>query len=172
MQTPSRWGFTLHNVPQCETFVLRYQHVGIQEALWTQHEPQSTQHESQSTQCHPQCEEMEYCLRWAISRWHCIGHVDFMLFVSCLLALGSQCRTRFLVEYGLYRFLMLMYNVHRRYHSQWLLNAIKFLETYYQQKVIMYSPRDFPKPWHLTSIVYFPFQDCIICFITFKNYYL
>ena len=30
----------------------------------------------------PQCKQMEYTLRWPIFRLHCIGYVDFMLFVS------------------------------------------------------------------------------------------
>ena len=31
---------------------------------------------------------MEYSLCWICEGWDCVGHVDFMLFVSLLLALG------------------------------------------------------------------------------------
>ena len=33
---------------------------------------------------------MEYSTRWEREGWVCIGHVDFMFFVSFLFALGTQ----------------------------------------------------------------------------------
>ena len=44
---------------------------------------------------------MKYCLRWVLEGWVCVGHVDLMLFVSFLFALGIKCKHIFLVEYGL-----------------------------------------------------------------------
>ena len=40
-------------------------------------------------------------VQWVREGWVCVGHVHFMLFVSCSLALGSQHEHKFLVEYGL-----------------------------------------------------------------------
>ena len=47
------------------------------------------------TQRKPQHWPVEYNLRWTISRWLCVGHVDFTLLVSCLLALDSQRKCGF-----------------------------------------------------------------------------
>ena len=72
MQTPLCWGFTLGNTNML-----------VSKKVWTQCE-------FQSTQCDRQHKQVEYSFHWAISCLHCVGHVDFMLFVSCLLVLGSQ----------------------------------------------------------------------------------
>ena len=89
-QIKLRWGFMLCIAPNTSNLRCRYQHAGIEKALCTQSKPRSTQCESQSTQRDPQHEQVEYSSRWAISRWHHVGHVDFMLFVSFLFELGTQ----------------------------------------------------------------------------------
>ena len=48
-----------------------------------------------------QREQVEYTLRWAILRLLCVGHVDFMLFVTCLLPLATQRETDFWWNMGL-----------------------------------------------------------------------
>ena len=40
-------------------------------------------------------EEVEFSLHWAILRWHPVGHVDFRLFVSCVLVLDCQRKCGF-----------------------------------------------------------------------------
>ena len=68
--------------PECEGFALLIPTCWYP-ALRTQQEYQSTQRETQR-------KLVKYNLCWAISHWHRIGHVDFMLFVSILMAFGSQ----------------------------------------------------------------------------------
>ena len=47
-------------------------------------------------------EPAEYGSCWVREGWVCVGHVDFMLFVSIFFVhAGYLMRTRFLVEYGL-----------------------------------------------------------------------
>ena len=46
-------------------------------------------------QSDPQHEQLEYGSRLAILCWHHVGHVHFMLFVSCSLMLGSQRKRAF-----------------------------------------------------------------------------
>ena len=38
----------------------------------------------------PNASQFEYSLRWVREGWVCVGHVYFMLFVSCFLALGTK----------------------------------------------------------------------------------
>ena len=45
----------------------------------------------------PQCQPVEYSLRWILGVWSRVGHVHFILFVFISFALGSV----FPVEYGL-----------------------------------------------------------------------
>ena len=64
--------------------------VCIQKASVNHHKPSPTQREPLVTQGEPKCELVEYSLLWALLHWHRIRHVDFMLFVSFLFALGTK----------------------------------------------------------------------------------
>ena len=56
---------------------------------------------SPNSQCKHQREQVEYSSHWALSRYHRVGHLDFMLFVLVLFALGTQCEHGFWWNTGL-----------------------------------------------------------------------
>ena len=85
-----------------------YQHVGIQKVLRTQRHPLSAQRHPQSTlrhqlstQPHPQSMPVKYSSRWVRKGRVCVGHVDFMLFTSCSLTLGTKREPSFHWNMGL-----------------------------------------------------------------------
>ena len=59
----------------------------ISEPMWTQRELQ--------------CEPVEYGSRWVCESWVCVGHVDFMSFLSISFILGSRCECIFWWNMGL-----------------------------------------------------------------------
>ena len=75
MQTYSRWGFAFGTTPNARGLRCRHQHVGIQKALWTQHEYHSTQHKNQS----PQCNYHQPNASW----WNIVCVVNFVLASHC-----------------------------------------------------------------------------------------
>ena len=109
MQTHSRWGLALGMTPNMSISLCRYQHVVIRIALWTQCEIQPTQCRSLQTQRHSQSTQCKLVDYHRVGHHHigvCAGHVNFMLFVSCFLALGSQHERGFWWNMGLPNFLL------------------------------------------------------------------
>ena len=87
--------------PSASGLCYRYQQVGIQKALQTQHEPSQTQSKPLLTRCEAQSEPAEYSSCWVCEGLVCLGHVDFMLFVLILFALCTQCKHGFWWNTGL-----------------------------------------------------------------------
>ena len=51
----------------------------------------------------PDASQWNIVLHWACLPWVCVGHVDFMLFISFLLSLGTQSKRSFCWNMGLRR---------------------------------------------------------------------
>ena len=81
-------------IPNLSILHCGYRHVCILKPWWTQPEPPGTQHV-------PKSEQVEYSSRLIHLCWVHVGHVEFMLFVSFLFALGTQRKPSFWLEYGL-----------------------------------------------------------------------
>ena len=90
---PLALGLRFGLYPQHETFALSKPTCWYSKSSRYQREPPLTQREAPLTQCEPpqpQRKPVEYSTGRALLRWHRIGHVDFMLFVSITFVLGTQ----------------------------------------------------------------------------------